>query len=240
MQRVTKTELFTTLVGFMLMLLQGCGLTDKTPAIGYYYPTISLCLGMAAATSANPVVPVNPTPNPTPVPVIPSDDTAVCPRCKGTGKVKFGRKEVECRKCGGTGKIKKPKQEEHSVVDHSWLAPEDFVHDMDAYYQARQLAKDGNQCVLIDFAPDWCEPCQKYNHYFDQPSVIEGLEKDFVLFRVKDGDLTNAFHIPQRYPKATYPRMIVVTPNGDYQSFNPDPQYFNTRLNNALTSLGVK
>lgn len=237
---IRAKQIYSVLLG-LTILISGCT-QNAIPQPGFYYPAICLCLGMSAATQSatvNPNPVVVPTPEPSPVP----SDTTECPRCKGTGKVKFGRREVECRMCGGTGKVKtKPKaQEEHSVVERSWLAPDDFVHDMSSYYQARQLAKDGNQCVLIDFAPDWCEPCQKDSAYLDQPSIIEGLDKDFVLFRVKDGDLYKAFGLDKKHkPDYPVPRMIVVAPNGSYRSFNPDPQYFNSRLNSALNSLGVK
>lgn len=60
-----------------------------------------------------------------------------------------------------------------------------FTNDYDS---ALRAAKAARKPVLIDFAPDWCGPCQVVKvALFERPEVIEFLSDTFICLRLGEG-----------------------------------------------------
>lgn len=198
----------------LCIVLAGCA---QPPKPGYYSSTVAVGLGFTQLASA-PVPVVTPVPSPPPAPApAPVPVVEKCPRCEGKGKVTLLGREITCRLCGGDGKKKKG---QFGVASLGWVTAPDS-NDGPYYQHALEVGQELNMPVLIDFCPDWCHHCQKLSiEFFDKPEIVQQLGQRFILLRVKDGNVANAFKIPQRFNNS-YPLVAIVSTNGKQDIWFP-------------------
>jgi uncharacterized protein YyaL (SSP411 family) len=76
-------------------------------------------------------------------------------------------------------------------------------------------AKTSNKWVLVDVSTSWCGWCKKLDReVYTDPSVIQALNKSFVLVKVNGDDPQLGKYVAKHYGVNGYPTIIVLAPSG--------------------------
>ena len=99
---------------------------------------------------------------------------------------------------------------------NDWLAPDraakrsgkkvGFLHD---YEYARELAKQRNQNLLIDFETTWCGPCKTMDAWVYTADTVVNAASNIVCVKV-DGDENR--NLVKKFGVTGYPTMILLSP----------------------------
>ncbi len=102
---------------------------------------------------------------------------------------------------------------------NDWLAPDkaakrssDKVKFLHEYDYAKDLAKERNQNLLIDFETTWCGPCKTMDQWVYTADTVVAISKNLVCVKV-DGD--DHRDLVKKFDVTGYPTLILVSPTGE-------------------------
>ncbi len=104
-------------------------------------------------------------------------------------------------------------------AQNDWLAPDrtakrsggkvKFMHE---YAYARDLAKQRDQNLFIDFETTWCGPCKSMDQWVYTADTVVSATKNMLCVKI-DGDENR--DLVKKFDVTGYPTLILVAPDGE-------------------------
>jgi len=82
--------------------------------------------------------------------------------------------------------------------------------------KAKQIAKDQNKLILIDFYATWCGPCKAFSAKLAENKDLQNqLSKDFVMLKY-NAEKDKKFNLTKKFHINAYPTFVAISPNVQY------------------------